>query len=147
MPRRKQFNGICHDILDSFVSRYNDLDGYWALGQFKRFLIDNGQIQLRFDLHNGVTCPQNARFRLTAAYYWEAILRMMGSFNMPGHWLIEASITFAIIDKSQARCDIEIKSDLNRTYNRYRIVTINAHDPCRESQRVGNYGPSNQKRR
>lgn len=32
MPRRSELNGVASDIVRSFVSRNNDLRGYWALG-------------------------------------------------------------------------------------------------------------------
>lgn len=35
MARRIELLGISHDILAAFVSRNNDLNGYWALGQLR----------------------------------------------------------------------------------------------------------------
>ena len=53
MARRKELQGICNDLLDSFVSRYNDLDGYWALGKFQSYLQSNARGKLRFSLGSG----------------------------------------------------------------------------------------------
>jgi hypothetical protein len=83
MPRRRQFNGICHDILDSFTSRYNDIGGYWALGQFAAFLTCDKHEELHFLLMVGTTQPEHSQFSQTASYYKGAISRLMHSNTMP----------------------------------------------------------------
>ena len=50
MGRRKELKGVCNDLLDNFVSRYNDLDGYWALGKFQTYLRSTSEDRLRFHL-------------------------------------------------------------------------------------------------
>ncbi len=32
MPRRKELKSVAYGVADHFVSRYNEIDGYWALG-------------------------------------------------------------------------------------------------------------------
>lgn len=147
MPRRKQFRGICHNILDSFVSRYNDLDGYWALGQYAAFLMARGEDQLVFQLQDGSTVPEDARFAVSAAYYRRAISRLMEASAMPRSWLADASITFSMMGSSKARCSIEIVSDLGRNYRSDIIVDVRPHDALSERRRAGNTGPSNQRGR
>ncbi|WP_115670902.1 hypothetical protein [Ciceribacter selenitireducens] len=147
MPRRKQFSGICHDILDSFVSRYNDLDGYWALGQYAAFLMARGEDQLVFQLQDGSIVPEDARFTASAAYYRRAISRLMDASAMPRSWLAEASITFSMMGSSKARCSIEIVSDLGRNYRSDIIVYVRPHYALNERRRGGNTGPSNQRGR
>ena len=50
MGRQKELEGICNDLLDSFVHRYNDIDGYWALGKFQAFFQTTHEEQLQFYL-------------------------------------------------------------------------------------------------
>jgi hypothetical protein len=147
MPRRKQFKGICHDILDSFVSRYNDLDGYWALGQYAAFLMARSEDQLVFQLQGGSTVPEDARFTASAAYYRRATSRLMDASAMPPSWLADASITFSIMGPSKARCSIEIVSDLGRNYRSDIMIDVRPHDALIEYRRAGNAGPSNQRGR
>jgi hypothetical protein len=147
MPRRKQFRGICHDILESFVSRYNDLDGYWALGQYVAFLMARGEDRVVFHLQDGSTVPEDARFTASAPYYRRAIARLMDANAMPRSWLADASITFSITGSSKALCSIEIVSDLGRNYRSDLIVDVRPHDALREYRRAGNTGPSSQRGR
>lgn len=147
MPRRKQFRGICHDILESFVSRYNDLDGYWALGQYAAFLMARGEDQLVFHLQDGSTVPEDARFTASAAYYRRAIARLMDANAMPRSWIADASITFSMTGSWKAGCSIEIVSDLGPNYRSDIVVDVRPHDALREYRRAGNTGPSNQRGR
>lgn len=117
MPRRRQFNGICHDILDSFTSRYNDIGGYWALGQFAALLTRHKQHELHFLLMAGMTKPEHFQFSQTATYYKGAILRLMHNNAMPHDWLADAFIRFRLTGKN-ARCEISITADTGRIYHR-----------------------------
>lgn len=74
MARRKQFQAISHDILRTFASRYNDLDGYWALGQYVGFLESLNERKIEFDLGRGTVVPNNADFIVSARYYRAAII-------------------------------------------------------------------------
>ncbi len=143
MPRRKQFKGICHDILDSFVSRYNDLDGYWALGQYATFLTETGQRELRLQLEREATLSEHSRFGASATYYQRAVLRLMDANEMPRSWLADASIRFSMVGPTHALCEVEISSDLGKAYRCDRRVEVRPHDPLLENRRAGKFGPSN----
>lgn len=147
MPRRKQFRGICHDILDSFVSRNNDLDGYWALGQYAAFLMTRGADQLVFHLQGGSTVPEDAGFAISAKYYRGAISKLMDANAMPRSWLADAYITFSMMGPSKALCSVEIASDVGRTYRSDCTVDARPHDALSEYRREGRSGPSNERGR
>ncbi|MGO4567793.1 hypothetical protein AB4Z52_22750 [Rhizobium sp. 2YAF20] len=144
MARRKQFKGICHDILETFISRYNDLDGYWALGQYLGFLVDCNERQIQFNLRSAITLPDNAGFGASAAYYRGAIFRLMDANAMPRNWFADAYVTFSIIGPAKALCEIEVVSDLGKAYRCDRIVNVRPHNPSREQRRGERFGPSNQ---
>lgn len=147
MSRRKQFKGICHDILETFVSRYNDLDGYWALGQYVAFLDRLGERQLQFRMRDSTVAPESLSGAVSAEYYRRAVLRMMEANAMPQAWLADATIKVSIVAPARAACEIEIVSDLGRTYRSECTITARAHDPVDELRRTGKFGPSNQKGR
>ncbi|MUZ74352.1 hypothetical protein GOZ90_16810 [Agrobacterium vitis] len=144
MPRRKQFKAIGHDILQTFASRYNDLNGYWALGQYVAFLHGPGKHHIEFDLERGTVVPDNVDFTLSALYYRGAIHRMMAANAMPRTWLAGATIRVSIMGSTTASCEIEIVSDLGKTYRSDYSVTARPHDPDREHRRIDMFGPSNQ---
>jgi hypothetical protein len=145
MARRRQFNGICSDLLDTFVSRYNDLNGYWALGQYKTFLLEADQSKIIFKLRDGVSFPDDAGFERTAAYYHSAVLRMMAAQAMPRDWLVDAELAFELISSTHALCRVEIISDHGQVYGKERIIEVRQHDPDQEHRRLDGFGPSNQK--
>lgn len=144
MARRKQFQAIGHDILRTFASRYNDLDGYWALRQYVGFLESLNERKIEFDLGRGTVVPNNADFIVSARYYRAAISRMIAANGMPQTWFAGATIRFCVTDSTAASCEIEIVSDLGRTYRCEYVVKARRHDPDREHRRVDGFGPSNQ---
>lgn len=145
MSRRKQFQGICHDILGSFVSRYNDLEGYWALGQYVLALNRLGERQLQFKLAHSTEISDHCAFAVSEEYYRGALLRMMDANGMPQTWLADGAIKVSIVAPAEAKCEIEIVSDLGKTYRSSHTVTVRPHDPSVEGRRADRFGPSNQK--
>lgn len=146
MARRHQFQGICHDLLETFISRYNDLDGYWALGQYQAYVQGRNLEQLNFDLIGGTTDMDAHPFANTVTYYRGAVFRLLRANAMADTWLKEASITFKSIGPEQALCVARLMSDLGRTFRDEQVVKVRPHDPLMEGRRMPPYGPSNQKK-
>ncbi len=145
MARRRQFKGICRDVLNTFVSRNNDVNGYWALGQFAQ-IAHAGSHNLKFQLREGVTVPPYPEFTPTSSYYWRALLRLMAANKMPEGWLSNATIVFSIVGPTIALCHIEITTDLSKIYSDTKTIAVRPHDPMREHRRLDHqFGPSNQK--
>jgi hypothetical protein len=144
MARRRQFKGICWDVLNNFVSRYNDLNGYWAVGQFAQ-IADAGSHNLRFRLREGVTAPLYPEFAATSSHYWRTVLRLMAANKMSEGWLSDATIVLSMVGPNIASCCIEITTDLGRIYSDTKTVAVKPHDPMREHRRLDRFGPSNQK--
>ena len=62
MARRTELKGTCNDLLSAFVSRNNDLEGYWALGQCSAWL-ENEQISvIKVPLIGTTTNIENLKF-------------------------------------------------------------------------------------
>ncbi len=144
MARRRQFKGICWDVLNNFVSRYNDLNGYWAVGQFAQ-IADTGTHNLKFQLRKGVTVPPYPEFSPTSSYYWRMVVRLMTANKMPEVWLSDAAIVFSMAGPTIASCSIEITTDLGKIYHHTKTIAVRPHDQMKEHQRLDRFGPSNQK--
>lgn len=167
MARRSQFNGIAADLLASFTSRYNDLNGYWALGQFATFMIDRNSPTLQFPLLAKTAQPfqtttnydRNALLRLlpkrvqplirpfktTANYYRSALLRMMQANAMPQDWLADANFILEMTGDNGMLCHCNIRSDQGKLYQHSVSIDVYPHDPRREQRRRNRFGPSNLK--
>lgn len=141
MPRRIQLRAIAHDVLDSFVSRYNDIGGYWAIGQYISFLMRNRIYCLRLNLKNGKSEPEYRLFNISSEHYWNMILNIMASNNMPSDWLKDAFIEFKINNSDYAYCEISIETDLNRIFKKSRSILAFPHNPSKELRRLNGFGP------
>jgi hypothetical protein len=64
---------------------------------------------------------------------------------MPRGWFSEGFVSLAVVGPTNAVCNIKIVSDLNKAYRFERTINVRPHDPSRELQRKGKFGPSNQK--
>lgn len=145
MARRLEIQGICNELLDSFVSRYNDLNGYWALGVFQDFLQANPIDELYFDLVTDLQREKKPIFFQTSKYYHDTLKRQLKTRNMPLDWVESGSIKVRRTSPTELACSIEIKTDIGRVFGSQRHIVARPHDPNIESQRNGKFGPSNQK--
>ncbi|MGV3525495.1 MAG: hypothetical protein ACO1RX_14790 [Candidatus Sericytochromatia bacterium] len=66
MVQRHALQAIAHNLLGAFLSRNNDLQGYWAVGKLFAFALEKQQPALVWDL---LAEPASADFPLLAAPY------------------------------------------------------------------------------
>ena len=146
MARRKELKGICNDLLDSFVSRYNDLNGYWALGKFQSYLQSSAVETLCFDLTIGSETNGKSRFPITSNYYAGALRRQLNLRHMPLDWVSEGEIKVQSTSSSELVCSIQLTSDLGRRFCAQRHFFVRPYDLLVEFRRIiGEFGPKNQK--
>ncbi len=143
MARRKELKGVCNDLIDSFASRYNDLDGYWALGKFQAYLQSASVDFLKFDLLQ--IDGRDAPFPVTLNYYQRAIRRHLAIRKIPKTWVTSAILWVESTSPMELVCALEINDDAGRSYQAQQRVMVQSHDPKRENQRGNLHGPSNQR--
>lgn len=143
MGRRKELKSVCNDLLDNFVSRYNDLDGYWAVGKFQAFLHSNPEDKLRFCLSSD-DGSKNV-FPQTLNYYRSAFERHLKVRGISKDWVAYAVIVVEQRSSSQLLCSLTILNDKGRAFEAWKLVSARLHDPLLELQRCGKHGPQNQK--
>lgn len=133
MGRRKELKSVCHDLLESFVSRNNDLDGYWALGRFQAFLQSARKKQIEFDL----TCEGHGEtaFPLTLTCYRQAFQRHLRVRTLPRAWVAQAVLAVAQDGPCALLCTFRIVDDRGKTLACRRKVTARTHDPRHEQRR------------
>lgn len=75
--RRSKLRNIANGLLGTFVSRNNDIDGYWGLGMLRSFADSKGVQQVTIDLletntrpHFIESCKQHYR-----VWLWEALAK------------------------------------------------------------------------
>lgn len=124
---RRLLKAVSQNVLESFASRCNNLDGFWALSQYVKFLKDEGKSTLVFDLKNGKTTPESSIFSDAARYYWQATLYIMRANKIPESWLHNAPIVFSLMDTDRCKCEIVLESDHGKLFSHSIAVFVLPH--------------------
>jgi hypothetical protein len=74
LSRRNKLRGVALAVLGSFVSRNNDVDGYWGLGLLRSFADSAGVAELTMDLVTGAVDP-NGSVLLSICHSYQQILK------------------------------------------------------------------------
>lgn len=147
MARRSELSGIANSLASSFVSRNNDVNGYWALGKLylhaKHVSPPSASIQL--------TPVQNARVEeptASIARKFERVLEnLLEKQRLHRGWLATARIQIDF-ESSSAKprfiyrqgpgraflCTVTITDDRGRKYESSTAGWCWPHDPTLESQ-------------
>jgi hypothetical protein len=141
MPGRKQLRGVAEGTVTSFVSRNNDLDGYWAIGKLCRLVAPDGAGKLHVELLPA-TAP--SRFADMASRSRERLRRHLESLGLPTSVVSAAQITLsfeadrtapphvASAASTHYRCCAMLVDDLGRECRAEASGWCWPHDPSRE---------------
>lgn len=66
MPKRRSMTGMAAGLAGKFVSRNNDVDGYWALGLLYRAVAKKGASEISIDLVSRTSIPDTKYSRRMA---------------------------------------------------------------------------------
>lgn len=143
MGRRSALQGVCNDLLDSFISRNNDLNGYWALGKFQAFLTKRSREKLCFLLVGENS--QKSVFPQTLTYYQFALDRHLRQHGIQAAWVNHAIICVNGKSATDLTCSMVVTTDVGRIFGSQRDVFVRPHDPFLELRSGGHGGPKNQK--
>lgn len=130
MPRRIQLKGVCNDLLDTFVSRYNVCDGYWAMGKLQAYLQTSQVHELVFDLID--YSATDKEFPEIVSFSREAIRRQIEAKNTFKHWIRSGKIMVQSLSSYELFCEVRIATDLGREFNATRKLYATVHDPGKE---------------
>ncbi|MFC3058039.1 hypothetical protein [Paenirhodobacter populi] len=135
MARRIEFQSIVHDGLAAFISRNNDLNGYWALGQLRNWIEDEGAALLVIPLVDDRFSDQKAQISPLSQRFAKTLQFLMESKNMPSEWIQDARFTIELTAPDCLSCSFRVISDLGRSFEANRILSVQRHDPRRELRR------------
>ncbi|GAB3454735.1 hypothetical protein GCM10027321_06360 [Massilia terrae] len=79
-------------MLISFVSRNNDLEGYWALGKLYAHALSHATNTVELDLLSGQLIPADAQFAAMIHTYSRMFARLLRGLGMPHDRVREARI-------------------------------------------------------
>ncbi len=145
VTRRKELNGVAAGLVGSFVSRNNDVGGYWALGQLRSLADAKHVAEIRLDILHGSAAPDAHLSAIVAERYgWMLQRQLLGRRIQPA-WVQRAEISLAFqIDEADVpawasygepfRCTALLVDDRGGEHQRSVVGRCAPHDPARESK-------------
>lgn len=92
MARRKDLKNAASGLLGSFISRNNDVGGYWGIGKLCLLAHRQGARTARLDLLEKSITPASAEFSSSVAEYAERLHERLAARDIPRDWLTSATI-------------------------------------------------------
>lgn len=93
MARKREMKNAVQGILGSFVSRNNDVDGYWGIGKLYRSAIAAGCNSVRIDLIGSKMLPRLDGFHGMIEKYENLLEKQFPDRRHYKTWLVSAEIT------------------------------------------------------
>ncbi len=146
MPRRRELRGVASGLADAFVSRNNDVDGYWALGKLYKHAQEAGAPEIRLALSDHLVEPPAPEFGKMLQRYRKLLADHLAAQGLPAEWLAHADIRVVFRDSAPSKgafeCVVTLVDDLGHAHDSRRDGVCRAHDPAREMKRSeGNPSP------
>lgn len=92
MRKRKVIENFAEGFISSFISRSNDMDGYWAIGKLCTHALQQRTNAISIDLLKKEILPKNAKFDPAMHSWSEAIKHKFGEPRFRKNWLASAII-------------------------------------------------------
>jgi hypothetical protein len=128
MPRRRELKNIASGVLGSFISRNNDVGGYWGIGKLCLHAQDCGTSWVKLDLLSKATIPESVEFSKLLNGYNSYLQRQLAARNIPGFWVVSASIELEFNPEDRPKKQVPIIT----WGNLFRISVSNLDDRGRE---------------
>jgi len=151
MARRSELKGIAIAINGSFVSRNNDLNGYWSIGKIKSFALDNGLTSVTFPLTLPMTNSASNLQNHTVNRYAKMLKSLLNKQKLPSLWVSNAVITIDFDAKAGHaklyedttsgdlfQCTCKITDDIDRDYSSIMYGRCLPHSVVRELKSTRN---------
>jgi hypothetical protein len=140
--------------MGSFVSRNNDVDGYWALGLLRAEADMAASSEMRLHLLRGSVSPESEVGLQVARLYEQFLLRQSEVRRIARARITDATIvlTFGCDESGMTpyttygepfRCVVVVENDRGRKFQRTIVARCSPHDPRREIRSTRALTPSN----
>ncbi len=147
MGKKKQFKNIINGLLCSFISRNNDVNGYWGIGKLYSLMVKSESLKIEIDLINKTISPNDNEFKLLVSKYSAYLFNRMKVEKIDKKHLIKATViligypnnpilSLGILAPHKIHCRILIIDSLNTKYALEKNVWCREHNPKLESKRA-----------
>lgn len=137
---RNKFKSITAGLLGSFLSRNNDVNGYWGIGKLYAFMKYSNTYKIEIDLVHQSMTPPSETFKSLIVNYSSQLYANMKSDKLPIEYLSEAKMFLTGIPlgtnngMNRMRCTVIIQSDLGKQFIAKSCVYCRAHNPSLEQR-------------
>ncbi|MEQ1492340.1 MAG: hypothetical protein ABL932_17490 [Terricaulis sp.] len=132
MPRRKELRGAAFGLLGSFVSRNNDVSGYWALGKLRKHVVKANVSTVCVDLLDLSITPPSDDFAAMAKHFQQTLEAQLRARRIPADWVRSAAVSVEFTPGDAFNCAVVIADDKGREHRATASGTSWVHDPTRE---------------
>lgn len=145
MARRKEFSTIADGLVRSFVSRNNDVNGYWGIGKLYSHIVTTGVEELKIHLLRRSIEPDNEEFKLLINEFANRLNNQIENRRLNHNFLKKAELVIigipdvptthlGRIAPNKVKCRLVIVDDLNREHVGEASTWCRAHNPENESK-------------
>lgn len=156
MAKRKEFKTIADGLIGSFVSRNNDVYGYWGIGKLFSHMTATGSMKLRIDFVHRTIEPENEEFKVLIDKFAKRLIVQLEKRRLNPKWLKKAELTMIGYPNelspnlgrrapNKINCKLVILDDQNKAHSSEANTWCREHNPNRESKSTREY-ESNRKR-
>jgi len=144
MSRRTEHSNLSYALLGTFVSRNNDVDGYWAIGRLRAESERLASPILLLDILKGTSQPDARDSRIVASFYREWIRTRIEKFTNPAavaavlvrlDFTPDAPLKVSRETSTYGKpymCEVSVVSTTGGTRTSSHIGRCAPHDPHRE---------------
>jgi hypothetical protein len=149
MGRRKDIRNLAYGLLHTFVSRYNDDNGYWALGKLHALAQAQGSTRLAFDLWGDAQVDTAPIVSAMRARYGDWLRQGLRRHHFSAGYLARATLSMDFEREDLQRrivgmgsnappmvCAVTLVDALGREYDLQTILPCRPHDPTLERRRT-----------
>jgi hypothetical protein len=145
MPRRI-LKGLANGLIETFISRNNDVSGYWGIGQLYREALEHQQLETCLDLLGNCAQPNGPIGAAVILQYRSYVSARLARHQMSLADLVVAKIeirfgTFGACQPPQDHthgdpflCRVYLRAHRGPTYSATRCGRAAPHDPFTESR-------------
>ena len=108
-------------MLGAFISRNNDVGGYWALGKLYKHVRASNAGEVRVDLLKSTVTPPSEQFAKMLENFRQMLARQLSRRALPVDWLTGAEIVVRFTGQKSAErpgdvfeCVVVLTDDLGR---------------------------------
>lgn len=146
MGRRKQLQGLANDFCHSFISRNNDICGYWGIGVLYRYANLCESLEMTLSLTKRSIDPVGALLHTIIHQYQEQFYEMLERQGLQRDWVKQCIVRLEFDTSTPPTtrfgedlgdpflCEVVTVDDSGKKRSAARMQYCRPHDPRREQR-------------